>query len=149
MKECPQCGKSVNDSDKRCSQCGQKLDNNKNLKLIIGILAVVVVLGIVGAFVGGVFNNGETNGVVDHSASQVSTPVNNSTNHINHSSQSSIDENGSSSNDTVYWASTRSDKFHKPSCEWAQKIDENNKIVYDSREEAISDGKRPCYVCNP
>ncbi len=149
MKVCPQCGKSVDETDKRCSHCGHKLEKNKNLKYIIGILVVVVLVVIVGAFVGGVFNNGENTNTADHSASQVSTPVNNSTNSINNSSQSSSDNNGSSATETVFWASSQSDIFHKPSCEWAQKISDNHKIVYHSREEAISDGKRPCNVCNP
>ena len=87
MKVCPQCGKSVDETDKRCSHCGHKLEKNKNLKYIIGILVVVVLVVIVGAFVGGVFNNGENTNTADHSASQVSTPVNNSTNSITATAQ--------------------------------------------------------------
>lgn len=48
-----------------------------------------------------------------------------------------------------YWASEKSDKFHNPGCEWAQKISSKNKVVFHSRDEAISAGYNPCSVCNP
>ena len=51
--------------------------------------------------------------------------------------------------ENVFWASSETTKFHKPTCEWAYKIKESNKIVYNSREAAIEDGKIPCEVCNP
>lgn len=49
----------------------------------------------------------------------------------------------------VYWSSKESDKFHRPSCEWAQEILDHNLIVYNSRQEAINDRKEPCHVCFP
>ena len=55
----------------------------------------------------------------------------------------------SSSSGSTYWASSNSDKFHKPSCEWAQKISSKNKVVFHSKDEAISSGYQPCSVCNP
>ena len=55
----------------------------------------------------------------------------------------------SSSSGSAYWASSNSDKFHKPSCEWAQKISSKNKVVFHSKDEAISSGYQPCSVCNP
>ena len=55
----------------------------------------------------------------------------------------------SSSSGQTYWASANSDKFHYPSCEWAQKISGRNKIVFHSRDEAISSGYSPCQVCGP
>ena len=48
-----------------------------------------------------------------------------------------------------YVASRSSDVFHKSSCRWAQNISQENLIVYDSREEAMKAGKRPCKTCNP
>ena len=56
---------------------------------------------------------------------------------------STKDDNG------IYWASKESDKFHRPSCEWAQEIIEPNLIIYYSRKEAIDDGREPCHVCYP
>ena len=55
----------------------------------------------------------------------------------------------SSSSGTTYLASSSSGKFHKPNCEWAQKISSKNKVVFHSRDEAISSGYQPCSVCNP
>lgn len=56
---------------------------------------------------------------------------------------------GSSSSDQTYWASANSDKFHYPSCEWAEKISSKNKVVFNSRDEALDSGYQPCEVCNP
>ena len=55
----------------------------------------------------------------------------------------------SSSSGTTYWGSSKSGKFHRPSCEWAQKIYGSNKVVFHSRDEAISSGYQPCQVCSP
>ena len=55
----------------------------------------------------------------------------------------------SSSDSGEYWASAKSDKFHRPDCEWAQKISSKNKKVYHSRDDAIAAGNVPCEVCNP
>lgn len=55
----------------------------------------------------------------------------------------------SSSSGATYWASSNSDKFHNPSCEWAQKISSKNKVVFHSRDEALNSGYQPCQVCSP
>ncbi len=65
---------------------------------------------------------------------------------------SALDDTSSSSSSSsgdTYWASSSSGKFHNPSCEWAQKISGKNKVVFHSRDEAISSGYQPCSVCNP
>jgi hypothetical protein len=49
----------------------------------------------------------------------------------------------------VYVASKNSGVFHKPDCRSAQNISEENRITYNSREEAVKAGKRPCKLCNP
>ncbi len=48
-----------------------------------------------------------------------------------------------------YWGSVRSDKFHYPSCRWAQRISPGNLVVFHSRQEAFSAGYVPCKVCRP
>ncbi len=48
-----------------------------------------------------------------------------------------------------YVSSKNSSVFHKPDCRWAQNISEENLVGYNSREEAIKAGKRPCKSCNP
>jgi len=49
---------------------------------------------------------------------------------------------------TSYYIGNRSSKiFHYPDCQWAKKIAPQNKVVFESREEAIKAGYRPCKVC--
>jgi len=48
-----------------------------------------------------------------------------------------------------YVASSSSTVFHKPDCRWAGNISKENLVTYQSREEAIKAGKRPCKTCNP
>ncbi len=55
-------------------------------------------------------------------------------------------DSGSSS---TYVGNSNSHKFHKPNCRTAQKISENNKVSFNTREEAISQGYEPCKVCGP
>jgi len=46
-------------------------------------------------------------------------------------------------------ASKSSSVFHRPGCRWAQNISGDNLIGYQTREEAIASGKRPCKSCKP
>ena len=139
MDKCPNCGASVTKSDKRCSKCGAKLESakssNSSSKLIICVVAAIIIIAIVGVFASGILSNNDAQSapVSSSNDAQVVNPTNS-------------DDSSSSS---VYWASSKTDKFHKPTCEWAQKIGDSNKIVYDSRDKAIADGKTPCSVCNP
>ena len=48
-----------------------------------------------------------------------------------------------------YVASKNSEIFHKPGCRWARNISEGNLVTYNSREEAVKAGKRPCKSCKP
>jgi phosphatidylserine/phosphatidylglycerophosphate/cardiolipin synthase-like enzyme len=48
-----------------------------------------------------------------------------------------------------YVASKNSAVFHKAGCKGAAKISARNLIRYNTREEAIRDGKRPSPDCNP
>jgi hypothetical protein len=48
-----------------------------------------------------------------------------------------------------YVASKNSRVFHKPDCRWAKNISPKNLVSYNSREEAIEDGKKPCSTCKP
>lgn len=49
----------------------------------------------------------------------------------------------------TYIASSESDKFHKPRCRAAKKIDEANAIYFSSKDEAINAGYVPCGICKP
>lgn len=48
-----------------------------------------------------------------------------------------------------YVASIHKEPFHRISCRWAQKISPKNAVYYNTREEAVQDGHRPCKVCRP
>jgi micrococcal nuclease len=48
-----------------------------------------------------------------------------------------------------YVGSKESDKYHYPNCRWAEKINTENQIWFDSINEADSVGYKPCGVCNP
>lgn len=60
-----------------------------------------------------------------------------------------VQKDTSDNSGSTYLGSSKSGKFHKPSCEWAQKIKGNNKVVFHSRDEAINAGYKPCSVCSP
>ena len=55
----------------------------------------------------------------------------------------------SSTGSSSYIASSNSHKFHYPSCRWGKKISEKNKVTFNSRSDAISQGYEPCKVCQP
>ena len=48
-----------------------------------------------------------------------------------------------------YVASARSQVFHRVDCKSAAKISEKNLVRYNTRDEAIQAGKKPCHECNP
>lgn len=48
-----------------------------------------------------------------------------------------------------YVASKKSKVFHKSGCRSAGRISAENVVGYNSREEAVSAGKRPCKQCKP
>jgi micrococcal nuclease len=48
-----------------------------------------------------------------------------------------------------YIASKSSTVFHKPDCRWAKNISAENLVGYNTRDDAIKDGKRPCQWCKP
>ncbi len=50
---------------------------------------------------------------------------------------------------SAFVASRNSKVFHKPDCPFAQQILSKNLVGYNSREEAIAAGKRPCKSCKP
>lgn len=48
-----------------------------------------------------------------------------------------------------YVASKNSKVFHKPECSSAKRILPKNLVGYNSRDEALKAGKRPCKLCKP
>jgi methylphosphotriester-DNA--protein-cysteine methyltransferase len=51
--------------------------------------------------------------------------------------------------DYQFVGSKKSDKYHYPSCEWAQKIKPENLVTFTSAQEALKAGYVPCKVCRP
>lgn len=75
--------------------------------------------------------------------------VNNMT-HVPNSYNTSANIGSDSGSDSGnYVANVNTGKFHEAGCRWAQKISEHNKVSFDSRNDAISQGYQPCKVCNP
>lgn len=46
-------------------------------------------------------------------------------------------------------ASKESDAFHLSTCKMAQKIKPSNAVYFNTRDEAIKAGHRPCKICKP
>jgi endonuclease YncB( thermonuclease family) len=59
------------------------------------------------------------------------------------------DESSGHSDSGSYIANTNTGKFHESSCKWGQKTAEHNRVYLNSRSDAISQGYKPCKVCNP
>ncbi|AZF90250.1 MAG: nuclease [Phage 5P_2] len=49
----------------------------------------------------------------------------------------------------AYVGNRRSKVFHRPDCEWAQKIAPQNRVEFRNREEAVRARYRLCKVCRP
>lgn len=57
--------------------------------------------------------------------------------------------NSSSSSSGLLLGNAASGKYHLPDCEWAGKIDPENRIWFNSSEQARSMGYVPCKACHP
>jgi methylphosphotriester-DNA--protein-cysteine methyltransferase len=51
--------------------------------------------------------------------------------------------------DYKYVGSKKSNKYHYPSCRWAEKIKPYNLVTFGSAKEAQEAGYVPCKVCKP
>jgi len=56
---------------------------------------------------------------------------------------------GTAARSKPFRASVLREPFHRSTCQWAAKIDTENLVGYDTREEATADGHRACKVCKP
>lgn len=45
--------------------------------------------------------------------------------------------------------SYKSNKYHRPDCQWAKKVSKSNIIWFKDRQDARNKGYIPCKVCNP
>lgn len=65
---------------------------------------------------------------------------------------STVSPNGKSPSEAVqgaYTASSKAEKFHLPSCSAAGRISDENRVWFDTRDEAIAEGYSPCSMCEP
>lgn len=83
------------------------------------------------------------------SGSTASSSHSSSSSTSNSVSPSSSSFTSSTADSGNYIASSNSHKFHYPSCRWGKKISEKNKVTFNSRSDAISQGYEPCKVCKP
>jgi hypothetical protein len=56
---------------------------------------------------------------------------------------------GTTLSEKVCVGSLKSDKYHYPSCRWAEKIKPENEIWFSSSQDARDHGYVPCKVCSP
>lgn len=57
-------------------------------------------------------------------------------------------DNEATYGESVYWASSERSVFHRPSCKWATYLEDSiNLIEFDSHEEAVAAGYKPCKTC--
>lgn len=150
MVQCRECNSEVSDKAKFCPKCRTPLKSNEDVPkspkivsdkkggfnpiLIIGIIAIVAIAALgAGLLLGG--GSDDSPAAVNNTAESdnVAEDVN----------------PAPASANVTYVCSQKSDKFHLPDCEWAQKINPKNKITYNSRDAAVADGRIPCQVCNP
>jgi hypothetical protein len=46
-------------------------------------------------------------------------------------------------------ASTKGNRFHRPSCQYGRRVPRGDRVSFADREEAIAQGYSPCKVCKP
>lgn len=51
--------------------------------------------------------------------------------------------------EAAYVGNAKSLKFHYEDCRWAKKMREENKVYFETREEALEQGYVSCGSCNP
>lgn len=145
MDYCPKCGEELSKKNtKFCPKCGKDLSKsgsgNLSRNMIVAIVIVVVAIAIVGLFASGAISFGDSG--------NVAAADNNTSSDDGGAVKNDESSNGAEAS-VEYVASSRSDKFHTPDCEWAKKISGSNKITYPNRQAALDGGKIPCQVCGP
>jgi len=68
-------------------------------------------------------------------------------NNSNQKSSSNSIVSGDTGSTSYYIGNANSGKFHSRNCREVDKMNENNKVPFNSREEAIKNGYKPCKKC--
>ena len=66
---------------------------------------------------------------------------------INNPTINTTQQKPSSQTTITYVGSKNSNKYHLPSCKWAENIKKSNKITFSSESKAKSKGYSPCKTC--
>ena len=69
--------------------------------------------------------------------------------HSSDYSNSQKNTNTNSEDTGEYIGNVNSMKFHLPTCSALDRMSENNKVSFSSRQSAIDQGYSPCQLCNP
>jgi len=68
---------------------------------------------------------------------------------VAHPSSDHVSDAVSKASERVFVGSIKSNKYHYPSCQWAEKIKPENEIWFSSSQDARNHGYIPCKVCSP
>ena len=72
---------------------------------------------------------------------------------VNNTNSSTVSANNSekivSDDLSSYIGNSNSHKFHRPDCKSVMKMSDKNKVTFNSREDAVSQGYTPCHICTP
>ena len=58
-------------------------------------------------------------------------------------------DNNENKDESIYYANTKTHKFHRPDCIYAEKLSDVNARLEKDKEVLLLDGYSPCGKCNP
>ena len=122
-------------------------DLMKKWILTLAILALIVTISGCTSNDGNASNQSYTN-TTTQTPTQATTAPTTSDN----SSSESVNTTSTSQHSTGsgnYIGNSNTGKFHLASCRYVSKMNDENKVFFNSRESAIASGYQPCKVCNP
>ena len=107
-------------------------------KKIVMILILFLIVGVVA--VSGCISSDNTTTLANNTTMNNASTSNENTAATNTSSASM---------NTTYIGNSDTHKFHLASCTYVSKMNDANKVYFNTRQEAITAGYTPCKKCNP
>lgn len=84
------------------------------------------------------------------SSDNSTTPANTTMSNASTSTENTTVTNASTtSTNTTYIGNSNTHKFHLAGCSEVSKMNDANKVYFNTRQEAINAGYTPCQKCNP
>lgn len=108
-------------------------------KIVLLCLACIAFLLISGCF-GGFWDNASALGGTDDEKDVKIVEI---------TDEKSSEETDKAGRNGLYYANTKTRKFHLNNCEAAQKIKDENLYITEYRDQLINEGYTPCSICNP